>query len=230
MTDEHANQRSGKASATLSGAVFDDLYQGRGLAYGDGGARIDVIPWQLDGPQPLIVEVEEAGEITDPVLECGCGLGENALYLARRGHQVTAFDAAATAIEQDRAKASSEGIAVTFVVADATTLTGLPGGFRTVIDSAMLHCLTDEQRLAYLAALRNVLRARRPDTRPVFPGRNGGHFPDARQLGRGESASRVRQRLAHRAYATPPLHQQYDTRPVAGAGSSRARQRNSARP
>lgn len=150
-----AEQESGR-SAMLSPTDFDALYQGRGVSYGDTGLRLDVVPWQLDEPQPLIVELEGAGEVVDPVLECGCGLGDNALFLAGRGHSVTAFDASATAIERDRAKADAAGTVVDFVVADATTLEGIPSGFRTVIDSAMLHCLTDDQRRDYLTALRRV--------------------------------------------------------------------------
>jgi ubiquinone/menaquinone biosynthesis C-methylase UbiE len=98
----------------------------------------------------------ESGEIVGPVLECGCGLGDNALFLAERGFQVTAFDAAATAIEQDRAKAEERGLSVDFVVADATTLAGIEGEFHTVVDSAMMHCLDDAARRDYLAALRRV--------------------------------------------------------------------------
>jgi SAM-dependent methyltransferase len=140
----------------ITTADFESLYQGQGLAYGPDGARMDDIPWRLDGPQPLIVELDAAGEITGPVLEAGCGLGDNAVFLAGRGHQVTAFDAAETAIEAARTTAGDAGLAVTFLVADATTLRGVPTGFTTVIDSALLHCLTDTQRDAYLAALARV--------------------------------------------------------------------------
>ncbi|ANZ21531.1 transferase [Streptomyces noursei ATCC 11455] len=138
---------------------FEAMYQGREVAFGtDEDHRTDVIPWQLDAPQPLVVELEAAGEITGPVLECGCGLGDNALFLAGRGHEVTAFDAAPSAIERCRAKAVAAGSPVTFMVADATELhaSGVPGGFRTVVDSAMLHCLDADQRRAYLAGLRRV--------------------------------------------------------------------------
>ncbi|WP_406012007.1 class I SAM-dependent methyltransferase [Streptomyces sp. NBC_00984] len=137
---------------------FEAVYQGREISYGADDRRSDLIPWELDAPQPLVVELEAAGEITGPVLECGCGLGDNALFLAGRGYEVTAFDASPSAIERSRAKATAAGSPVTFTVADATELhgIGLPGSFRTVVDSAMLHCLDADQRRAYLAGLRRV--------------------------------------------------------------------------
>jgi SAM-dependent methyltransferase len=141
---------------------FDQLYQGHSVSMGAEGATLDVIPWRLDGPQPIVIRLADAGEFTGPVLECGCGLGDNALFLAERGYQVTAFDASPTAIDRDRAKAAARELSVDFRVADATVLDGIPSGFTTVLDSAMLHCLTDEQRRDYLAALHEVTE---PDTR-----------------------------------------------------------------
>ena len=147
---------NGGGGVPMSTADFETLYQGGGIGFGQAGPRMEVIPWRLDGPQPLISELQAAGEITSPVLECGCGLGDNAVFLAGQGYQVTAFDAAATAIEHARATARDAGVSVGFLVADATTLEGIPGGFATVVDSAMLHCLSDQQRGSYLTGLRRV--------------------------------------------------------------------------
>ncbi|MGH2544698.1 MAG: class I SAM-dependent methyltransferase, partial [Ardenticatenaceae bacterium] len=46
----------------------------------------------------------------DHVLELGCGTGEDAVWLARRGIRVTATDASAGMIEQARRKAESAGM------------------------------------------------------------------------------------------------------------------------
>jgi SAM-dependent methyltransferase len=135
---------------------FDQLYKEGEARFGADGPTLDVIPWRLDGPQPIVAELADAGEIRGPVLECGCGLGDNALFLAERGYQVTAVDASPSVIEQDLAKATVRNLTVDFRTADATVLAGIDGGFNTVLDSAMLHCLTDEQRRDYFAAIHRV--------------------------------------------------------------------------
>lgn len=145
----------GADQPAMQGRDFDTLYRG-GEATLVEGFSLDMIPWAIEGPQPIIVELERAGEIIDPVLDAGCGLGENAMFLAERGHRVTGFDYAPAAVNQDRDKARARGLKVEFVAADATTLKGLHGPFRTVVDSALLHCLNEEQRQQYLDALHRI--------------------------------------------------------------------------
>ncbi len=79
-------------------------------------------PWDIGRAQPAIVRLEEAGAITGRVLDVGCGTGENALYLAARGHQITGVDAAPTAIARARQKAAERGLPATFHVGDVLAL------------------------------------------------------------------------------------------------------------
>jgi SAM-dependent methyltransferase len=67
---------------------------------------------------------------------------------------VTGLDGAPSAVEQARTRAPG----VTFAVADATKLEGYEGRFDTVLDSALYHCLTEDDRRAYLAALTRATR------------------------------------------------------------------------
>ncbi|WP_116215467.1 class I SAM-dependent methyltransferase [Streptomyces olivoreticuli] len=142
--------------ATPGNFDFEAFYQGGVLPGTD--LVLGVVPWDIGGPQPVLVALAEGGRLSGDILDAGCGLGENALYLAGRGHRVTGFDAASGALEQARARAASRGLDVTFVQADATTLDGVQQGFDTVVDSALYHCLDGAQRGAYSAALHRVTR------------------------------------------------------------------------
>jgi SAM-dependent methyltransferase len=56
-------------------------------------------PWDVGEPQPAIVRVAAAGGFTGPVLDAGCGPGDNTLHLAALGLRVLGVDVAGTAIE-----------------------------------------------------------------------------------------------------------------------------------
>lgn len=117
------------------------------------------VPWDIRQAQPRLMELEALGGITGEVLDIGCGLGDNAIFLATRGYSVTALDGSPAAIEQARNRAAQAGVSVTFNVADATNLTGYDGRFDTVVDSALYHCLDDDGRQAYAAGLYRATRS-----------------------------------------------------------------------
>ena len=97
------------------------------------------------------------------MLDIGCGLGDNAIFLASRGYSVTGLDGSPAAIEEARNRAAEAG-----VHGDASTSPTPPsspatsGRFDTVIDSALYHCLDEEGRQSYAPALH---RATRPGAR-----------------------------------------------------------------
>ncbi|MGB3481174.1 MAG: class I SAM-dependent methyltransferase [Mycobacterium sp.] len=140
-----------------SADTFDKLYRGEPAF--DGAPAPTAIPWDVRRAQPRLMELEALGAISGEVLDIGCGLGDNAIFLASRGYSVTALDGSPAAIEQARERAAAAGATVTFGVADATNLTGYDGRFDTVIDSALLHCLDDAGRHAYAAGIHRATRA-----------------------------------------------------------------------
>ncbi len=78
-----------------------------------------VVPWDRGMPHRLLVEWVEARGLTGGgrrALVVGCGLGEDAEYIAGCGFRTVAFDVSATAIETARTR--FPGSAVEYLVAD----------------------------------------------------------------------------------------------------------------
>jgi cyclopropane fatty-acyl-phospholipid synthase-like methyltransferase len=115
-------------------------------------------PWDIPGPQPAIVRLEEAGEIRGSVLDAGCGTGENASYLASRGHEVWGIDYVPVAVERARSKARERNLDVNFREASALELDTLGRQFDSVIDCGLFHTFSDEDRTTYVAGLSEILR------------------------------------------------------------------------
>lgn len=116
-------------------------------------------PWDIGRPQPAFVRLAAGGAIVGPVLDAGCGTGENALHLAGLGFEVTGLDAAPTAIATARAKAAQRGPAVQFIVGDALALAQLGRTFATVIDCGLFHVFGDADRARYVAGLAAAVNA-----------------------------------------------------------------------
>ena len=119
---------------------------------------IDAALWEIGRPQSSFVSLAQSQQIRSPVLDVGCGTGENALYLAGLGFEVNGVDSARSAIEMARDKAKVRQVRVYFRIVDALDLACLGTTFETVIDSGLFHLFTDEERRLFLAGLAVVLR------------------------------------------------------------------------
>lgn len=102
--------------------------------------------------------IDAADQITGSILDAGCGTGENALFLASRGHKVTGIDFLEEPIEQAKQKAAEQGLSATFLVMDALHLKDLPEVFDSVIDSGLFHVFSDEDRCRYVEGLASVIK------------------------------------------------------------------------
>jgi SAM-dependent methyltransferase len=129
---------------TLSGKRFEEAYRG-------------TPPWDIGRPQPVFEVLADAGEIAGPVLDVGCGTGENALLFAARGFEVVGVDAVAAAIEAARRKAVARGLEAEFLVHDALALEGLGRRFATVVDSGLFHTFDDAERGRFVTSLAAAL-------------------------------------------------------------------------
>ncbi len=115
-------------------------------------------PWDIGQPQPAFKRLAEQGAIAGSVIDVGCGTGENALFLAGLGLDVTGLDAAPTAIARAREKAVARGLAATFIVGDALDLAAVGSAFDVAVDSGLFHVFSDADRLRYVRGLRELLR------------------------------------------------------------------------
>jgi len=139
------------ASAGTSGSVefFHNVYEGKA-------------PWEIDAPQPTIIQLAEEGKIVGRVLDIGCGTGCNAIYLAEHGHAVVGFDLVPQAIELAKARLGDRKLPVTFFAASVLTLPDLGQPFDTAIDAGVFHVFNDKDRVKYVA---NIQRCLKPGAR-----------------------------------------------------------------
>ena len=122
--------------------------------------RYERLPsWETGRPQPALTRLEERGWIGERVLDAGCGTGETAMHFAAGGHKVWGIDIAHSAIGIARWRARDRGLpAARFLVGDALSLETLGMDFDTVVDSGLLHAMTDGERAAYVRSVGRVLR------------------------------------------------------------------------
>src|SRR5262245_4744313 len=132
---------SSVASQSVDRATFEGLYAGPA-------------PWDIGTPQGRFVAI--ADRVRGPVLDAGCGTGEHALFYAARGLRVLGIDFVAEAIRRARAKAAERGLAVEFLVKDATALGDWGARFASAIDCGLFHCLSDDARRRYGRGLARV--------------------------------------------------------------------------
>ena len=148
---------SSQESSGLPHTDFDALY--RGESPGEGMPPMTTPPWDNKAPSESVIGWQTGGWVHGDVLDIGCGLGDNAVYLAKNGHTVTGLDISPTALITAERRAKDAGVDVKFAVADSTKLDGYTDAFDTVIDSGLFHSLDDDGRRSYAAA---VHRATRP--------------------------------------------------------------------
>jgi SAM-dependent methyltransferase len=131
------------ADKSLDRAAFENLYAGPA-------------PWDIGKPQRQFTSI--ADRLAEPVLDCGCGTGEHALYFASRGLRVIGIDFVEEAIRRARTRSAERGVAVDFRVKDALTLGDWSERFASAIDCGLFHVFSDEDRRRYAQGLAHVLR------------------------------------------------------------------------
>ena len=147
-----------------SGRLAGDPFSGRkpashermtGLPW-DASYHDGLVPWDIGQPQPAVVRLGSERGFAGPVLDAGCGTGENALHVASLGLSVLGIDVAETALAIALKKAGDRGIEAEFVAADAFQLESLGRKFQTVLDCGLFHTFDGDERPRYVASLASV--------------------------------------------------------------------------
>ena len=129
-------------------AFFDAVYQ-------------DVAPWDIGDAQPALLQLLDEYPPAEPVLDVGCGSGDLAIALARRGLEVVGVDFVEAAVEEARARAAAlppeARRRLRFEVGDALrpSRRGEPVG--AVVDSGFLHLFDHDVRDRFAAELAATL-------------------------------------------------------------------------
>ncbi len=122
---------------------------------------LDAIPWNVETPPGILVELVEGGKVPPcRAIDLGCGAGNYAIYLARKGFDVTGVDIAPSAIAQARENAERAGVSCRFLEADVLgDLQEVQETFDFAYDWELLHHIFPDKRKRYV---RNVHRLLNP--------------------------------------------------------------------
>ncbi|MFA6133567.1 MAG: class I SAM-dependent methyltransferase [Phycisphaerae bacterium] len=108
----------------------------------DARFRAGDTPWEENIPSDAMISFLKCHvRPGSRVLDVGCGLGTNAIWMAAYGYEVEAVDISETAILQATARAAQVGVAVKFRVMDFLEARDWNNPFQCVVDRGCLHSI-----------------------------------------------------------------------------------------
>jgi len=120
---------------------------------------LEALPWELGKPRKILVELVEKGLIKKgKALDICCGAGTNALYLTKKGFQVTGIDISSKAIEYAKEKARNENARIQFQVENFLNLPFGDEEFDFVFDMGCFHHVNVEDRSTFIRGVHRVLK------------------------------------------------------------------------
>ena len=116
------------------------------------------MPWEAFKPPSRLVRLIGSGKIgIGKAIDLGCGLGTNAIYLAKMGFEATALDISETALKYASERASKENVKIDFIKGFAHKLDFPEKTFTLVFDRGCFHHVPEELRDDYLSEIHRVL-------------------------------------------------------------------------
>lgn len=115
--------------------------------------------WNTGTAMPELVSLVMSGRLRpgSRVLDLGCGIGTESVFLAARGFEVSALDISPNAVGRGRRLADVYGVRVDWRVGDALDLPFEAGEFEVVTDRGCFHCLHGHERAAFSEQVARVL-------------------------------------------------------------------------
>lgn len=123
---------------------YERLYEGRDYYWGLEAA--DFLDTLID---------KTAGRNGLKLLDIGCGEGKDAVYMAQRGFDVTAFDITESGIRKTKRLAEMRGVSVNAFVADINDFDP-EGPFDMIYSTGTIQYLRDENKAAFFDKLNRI--------------------------------------------------------------------------
>lgn len=116
-------------------------------------------PFLKNVPDENLVRYFEQGIFkAGRAVDLGCGIGRNAIHMAKAGCRVDAIDLSKTAVEQGRLIAKQERVNVKFIVGSVFDTPLSDDHYDIAYDSGLFHHLQPHQRPGYLNLIRALLK------------------------------------------------------------------------
>jgi ubiquinone/menaquinone biosynthesis C-methylase UbiE len=135
---------------------------------------LGALPWELGRPRKVLVDLVEKGLIKrGKALDMCCGVGTNALYLTKKGFQVTGIDISPKAIEYAKEKARKANTRIQFQVQNFLNLPFEDEEFDFVFDMGCFHHVKIKDRSTFTRGIHRVLKKGGAYLMVCFSYRNG---------------------------------------------------------
>lgn len=116
-------------------------------------------PWELNRPDHNLIDLVTSLPVpAGPAIDLGCGTGDNTIWLASQGFQVTGCDLSPIALDQARSKATLAMVHCTFHQGDFMQATPPGAPFSFAFDRGCFHTFDDPAvRNCFVARVAGIL-------------------------------------------------------------------------